>query len=583
MAGMSKRPLPILFRPCAFREIVSCLCNVPSAVRCYLLPQFSLGFDESAYIGTSFGPSGWWLKFPKLHYCLFNPPDRNEAAKYSSLDTRRPTVLLVTSSPADSEAGTLIRDLVIRHSPGGNVVVISLGNDIPSGVPQCFSTVLPAEISQKDLRFLIRREIGILAARVQPVVGIVNSIVCTPALEAMWREDIPAIHIVEDSTTDPLLQDELAEAACFSGARFFDRHAYLARPDAFEENVIASKSKELADRAIIREDGCFDVGFAYPRLTSRKELALKYYTSSWQTGMFRRKPFPGFHPGIYADHHPDIARDPLADFIHSGKPAGPWLSEVIEPKSAKGLPKLPISLKAALHLHLHYTEPADEIFRLLVESPFRPDLFVSVTSEEGKQTILEKLAEFGLACSDLRLVPNRGRDIGPLFTGFPEIFSSGYDVIGHLHGKKSDYMKRNEADQWTRFLYENLLGSSGLMVSTIMKVMQKTPEIGLIFPDDPSVFGWDDNRDYACSLGEKMGLGQLFDRGHFNFPAGTMFWARPQALKPLVDLEFKWQDYPEEPLGSAGTMLHAIERLLPFVVEKMGFRWAVTHVPGVPR
>lgn len=576
----SGREIKTEMNPRIFEKVGAWLARFPFAICCYLLPGLSPGFDEEAYIGTSLGPSGWWVRFPRLHYCLFNPPGKNLTAKYDGLDSSRPTVLFVTKNLLDTGANAVVMDLFRRHATGGNVVVISLGEGSPQILSRCISTVFPPGLAKKDFRFLVTREIGLIASRVRPVFGIVSSIDCIPALEALWRENVPAIHILEDSGSDPLVQDDLCLASCFPGPRIQHYGHFLSRPDAFEKHAIDSKRRELLDRAVIRDDGCFNGRFAYPRLADRQDLALNYYTSSWKTGVFRRKPFPGFHPGIYADHHSGLDRDPLAGFILSGKPAGAWLSEIVGPHSPE---TTLLSIKAALHLHFHFTDPADAIFRLLAQSAFRPDLFITVTSEAGKRTIAEKLFEYALSCSSLRLVPNRGRDIGPLFTGCPELFSSGYDAIGHIHGKKSDYMKREEAQEWTRFLYDNLLGSSGLMLANILKAMQANEGIGLVFPDDPSVFDWDDNFDHAISLWETMGLGQTLKRASFNFPAGTMFWARPEALKPLVDLGLEWQDYPAEPLGSKGTMLHAIERLLPFVVEKQGYRWAVTHVPGVTR
>jgi lipopolysaccharide biosynthesis protein len=60
-----------------------------------------------------------------------------------------------------------------------------------------------------------------------------------------------------------------------------------------------------------------------------------------------------------------------------------------------------------------------------------------------------------------------------------------------------------------------------------------------------------------------------------------MFWARPRALAPLFGLRLDWGDYPEEPVPIDGTMIHALERLLPFAAGHAGFRYATTHVPGV--
>jgi lipopolysaccharide biosynthesis protein len=62
-----------------------------------------------------------------------------------------------------------------------------------------------------------------------------------------------------------------------------------------------------------------------------------------------------------------------------------------------------------------------------------------------------------------------------------------------------------------------------------------------------------------------------------------MFWARSSAIRQLIALNLDWNDYPQEPLSRDGTMLHSIERLLPFVAKAAGFRSVVTNVPEANR
>jgi lipopolysaccharide biosynthesis protein len=57
-----------------------------------------------------------------------------------------------------------------------------------------------------------------------------------------------------------------------------------------------------------------------------------------------------------------------------------------------------------------------------------------------------------------------------------------------------------------------------------------------------------------------------------------MFWARVDALKPFFDLNLSWDDYPEEPLPCDGTMLHALERLIPAVVRNQGYNINVCEI-----
>jgi len=120
------------------------------------------------------------------------------------------------------------------------------------------------------------------------------------------------------------------------------------------------------------------------------------------------------------------------------------------------------------------------------------------------------------------------------------------------------------------------------MASTILERMADNEKLGLVFPDDPWVIGWSGNKERAEDLAHQFGIHELPDR-YFNFPMGTMFWARTEALQPLLTKKLRWEDYPEEPLPYDGTVLHALERLLPFVSKKMGYQVAMTHVPGMTR
>jgi len=59
-------------------------------------------------------------------------------------------------------------------------------------------------------------------------------------------------------------------------------------------------------------------------------------------------------------------------------------------------------------------------------------------------------------------------------------------------------------------------------------------------------------------------------------------WAALEALLGADELcaHFMWM---HDVVLEDGTILHAWERLLPFVSEAMRYRFATTHVPGVAR
>ena len=54
-------------------------------------------------------------------------------------------------------------------------------------------------------------------------------------------------------------------------------------------------------------------------------------------------------------------------------------------------------------------------------------------------------------------------------------------------------------------------------------------------------------------------------------PLGSMFWVRTKALKALFDHDWKYDEFPKEPIDTDATVLHAIERIYPFVVQHEGY------------
>lgn len=57
------------------------------------------------------------------------------------------------------------------------------------------------------------------------------------------------------------------------------------------------------------------------------------------------------------------------------------------------------------------------------------------------------------------------------------------------------------------------------------------------------------------------------------FPSGSMFWARSEAIQLILNLNLDFDDFPQEDAQIDGTLAHAIERSLLFFVEKTGHSW----------
>ncbi len=380
----------------------------------------------------------------------------------------------------------------------------------------------------------------------------------------------------------PSLHQELAERAAQVAATTFQMPRYVGDIVTLAERAREKSRQQAEDIATIRDANILISDYVLqPGITADADLAV-LYVRSWASGVTPRKPFPGFHPGVYRERHglaqPDA--DPLADYLRQGRPEGPWLLPLITPDTpARGTVRE--HQRIALHVHAFYPDLVAPILEAIGQNQTRMDLLVSVVDEEDHYLLAPLFQNYRGGRVEMRTVKNRGRDLGPFCTAFADTILRNYDLVGHIHTKRSPEIGAEASQQWVRFLMSNLLGGSVPMADRILATMTIDSRIGMVFPDDPYILSWGENRPHAEALAQRLGISQLPES--IVFPVGSMFWARVSALEPLLTLGLTWADYPEEPVPYDGTMLHALERLLPLIATKTGHTLALSQVPGVVR
>lgn len=57
------------------------------------------------------------------------------------------------------------------------------------------------------------------------------------------------------------------------------------------------------------------------------------------------------------------------------------------------------------------------------------------------------------------------------------------------------------------------------------------------------------------------------------FPAGTMFWAKTAAVRPLFELGYTQEDFPDEAGQVNDTLAHVIERIWVYLAEGQGYTY----------
>ncbi|WP_233268988.1 rhamnan synthesis F family protein [Paraglaciecola sp. L1A13] len=237
--------------------------------------------------------------------------------------------------------------------------------------------------------------------------------------------------------------------------------------------------------------------------------------------------------------------------------------------------------KVAICLHIFYSDFVDKFAECLKKFPINIDVFVAVSTAEIADKANRQFSQLGTV-NKLKVVvtPNRGRNFGPMLVEFGKELLE-YDLMCHLHSKKSLYSGR-EQTQWFDYLNQYLLKDKHT-VKSILRLFAKNPDFGMYYPTSfwmmPSwVNHWTCNKAFANDFVEGWGID--ISQDFVNYPVGGMFWARPDALLPLLSQSFTYEDFPEEPLPNDGSWLHALERSVGLLSEKQGYKQFFYYPPA---
>ncbi len=423
---------------------------------------------------------------------------------------------------------------------------------------------------------------------------ILNASPDTRELVVPYSDVAAAARLIAALADDPARRAAFADAIQAIARETFGLARYVARVDAFGRAAAEAAAQARRDAALIAREGGFNrmlfLGAAGAMVPDREAIARYVHASRLavprdrpRVGMLVRRPLEGFHPLIFAGEGPGFeessGEDPLAHFLRTGQPLGRWTHRVIRPAAHPVAASEP---RVAVHGHFHYPELLEDLVPRLRKNRQEIDLLLTTTSDARAGMLAAIIERMGVARATITVVPNRGRDIGPVLTDWGRSRFQEYDLVGHVHGKRSPQFDPAIGDGWRAFLLERLIGGDHAMMDTIAAAFHADPSLGLVFPEDPHLNDWDDNRAIADELARRMRLPMPLPT-HFDFPIGTMFWSRPAALKPLWDLDLGWDDFPPEPLPIDGALPHALERLLPFAASQGGYGHATTHIDGHPR
>ncbi len=119
-------------------------------------------------------------------------------------------------------------------------------------------------------------------------------------------------------------------------------------------------------------------------------------------------------------------------------------------------------------------------------------------------------------------------------------------------------------------MYKNLFGSTNNIKSIFFELNKKN--VGLIYPEifedikqNMQIGVNKKNLDELCS---RLNINNSFDN---HFPAGSMFWAKKDVIKDLIE-NVNDSDFEEEKGQMDGTMAHTIERAIEVVAREKKYK-----------
>ena len=213
--------------------------------------------------------------------------------------------------------------------------------------------------------------------------------------------------------------------------------------------------------------------------------------------------------------------------------------------------------------HVYYPELWSEIADRIALVPGEVDVVVTLVRDRAA----------GLAAgirerwpgADVRVVENRGRDWWPLVQVLDRV--AGHDAVLKLHTKRTPHLPWGEA--WRGDLLDGVCGSTE-QVDQILRLLVSDPRVGIVAPPR-NVLGREFVGNNAGGLsGLVRRSGVAYRPAELWFPAGSMFWARPEVVLALADLDLTAEEFGVESGAIDGTAAHALERYLGVVAAARG-------------
>ncbi|WJM15023.1 rhamnan synthesis F family protein [Microbacterium arborescens] len=308
----------------------------------------------------------------------------------------------------------------------------------------------------------------------------------------------------------------------------------------------------------------------------------------------KRKPF--FFWPITMDHNASIGRWTLEKVESYGYPR-----ELILPNLARNSPPRDLAtdigaleilsdqpalydasspLRLVVVAHIYYVDMARDMLRRADMMPGPYDLVVTTPDAGRADAIAAVVADSPREGRrvDIRVLPsNNGRDQSAFLIACRDvIMDDRYDVLVKIHTKRTPQQGYAVGQHFASQQLDNLLPNAGY-AANLVGLFQREPTLGLVYPPMIHIghgtlgHAWWGNRDNFVKVADQLGMQVPLDDGSPLAPFGSMYAARPIALRRLAEHAWRYEDFGGKNAYRDGGLAHVLERMPSYVAAEDGY------------
>ena len=253
------------------------------------------------------------------------------------------------------------------------------------------------------------------------------------------------------------------------------------------------------------------------------------------------------------------------------------LNAVLSEKESLPLSSVEKERKTALIIYIYYEDLVENCLHYAMNLKELADVYVVCSKDETLSKARELFGRYAFKNLNFIKKINKGRDLSSYLIDASFVFEK-YDYVCYFHDKKSPQLGDSYVvNDFFAHCIDSILPTQEFALN-VVKEFENNPRLGLLVP---APLNWGPfysseynlnpmNRKLMIELMETLELNVPFDEFPVA-PYGDFFWVRSEAIKPLFNKKWTYDDLPSEPLDVDGTILHALERIIPFCVQNAGY------------